>query len=126
MSAKPPKPVPGKFCWNELVTPNEAAARKFYRSLFSWRTEPFGKDGNYTLLKLGRNSAGGMMKSPEAGRPARWVPYVIVRDVDARIKKAKRLRAKVVVKPFDVAEVGRIAVLVDPQGATIGIITPAA
>ncbi len=127
MSAKRPKPIPGKFCWNELITPNEAAAKKFYTGLFGWKIQPFGKEApDYKLLKLGKDSAGGLMQAHEPGCPARWVPYVLVADVDATVKKAKKLRAKVMLEPFDVAEVGRIAVLADPQGAVIGIIKPVA
>ena len=125
MSKKTPLAIPGKFCWNELVATNEAVAKKFYASLFGWKTQPFGKGMAYTLFKNGKNSAGGMMKCPEAGRPSHWLPYVVVADVDKSIAKTKKLGGKAVAGPFDVPEVGRIAVLVDPQGAAIGIITPA-
>ena len=125
MNAKNPKFIPGRFCWNELVTTNEAAAKKFYAGLFGWKPKPFGKGMAYTLLKNRGKNAAGMMKSPEPGCPARWVPYVLVKDVDASIKKAKKLRAKILAGPFEVPTVGRIAVLGDPQGAIIGILKPA-
>jgi predicted enzyme related to lactoylglutathione lyase len=116
---------PGKFCWNELVTSNVPAAKKFYAKLLGWKTQPFGRDAvGYTLFKKGKNNAGGMMKSPKPGCPAQWIPYVIVDDVNATAQKAAKLRGKVVMPPFDVPAVGRIAVLADPQGATIGIIKP--
>jgi uncharacterized protein len=124
MSAKNKSPRPGKFIWNELVAPNEAAAKKFYTGLFGWKAQPFGKDMSYTLFKQGKDGVGGMMKSPKARMPAHWLPYVTVADVDQTVKKAKKLRAKICAEPFDVPTVGRIAVLVDPQGAAIGIIKP--
>ena len=116
---------PGQFCWNELVTTNVPSAKKFYAGLLGWKTKPFGKGMEYALLMKGKDSVGGLMKSPMPGCPAQWVGYVIVADVDATVKKATKLKGKVVVKPFTVPEVGRIAVLVDPQGATFGIIKPA-
>jgi predicted enzyme related to lactoylglutathione lyase len=121
-----PKPVPGKFCWNELVASNPAVAKKFYRSLFGWKSEAFGQGMAYTLFKNGKDNAGGMMKCPTPGGHSHWLPYVIVKDVDATVKKAKKLGAEICVEPFAVPTVGRIAVLCDPQGAAIGILAPEA
>ena len=124
MSEERPVPKTGHFGWNELVTTNVAAAKKFYSGLFGWKSEPFGKGLEYTLLKKGKDTVGGLMKCPQPGSPAHWLPYVFVDDVDATVKKAKKLHAQVVVPPFDIPDVGRIAVLVDPQGAAMGIIKP--
>jgi uncharacterized protein len=118
-------PKPGKFCWNELVTTSVPAAKIFYAGLFGWKTKPFGKGVEYTLIMKGKDTFGSMMKCPKSGNPAQWIPYIIVADVDATIKKTKKLRGKVAVPPVDVPEVGRIAVLIDPQGAAFGIIKPA-
>ncbi len=117
--------MPGKFGWNELVTSDVPAAKKFYSSLLGWKTKPFGKDAaGYTLLMKGRDKVGGMVKCPEPGKHAQWIPYIFVDDVDATVKKAAKLRGKVCMPPFVVPTVGRIAVLTDPQGATFGIIKP--
>ncbi len=115
---------PGQFGWNELDTPNVAAAKKFYSGMLGWKTQPFGKGGDYSLFKKGKDPVGGLMKCPKPGMPAQWVPYVVVDDVDATAQKATQLKAKVMSPPFDVPDVGRIAVLLDPQGAVIGIFKP--
>jgi predicted enzyme related to lactoylglutathione lyase len=115
---------PGQFGWNELVTTNVAAAKKFYTGLLGWKTQPFAKGADYTLFKKGRDMVGGLMKCPKPGNPAQWIPYVFVDNVDVTAKKAARLRGKVVMEPFNVPDVGRIAVLLDPQGAAIGIFKP--
>jgi predicted enzyme related to lactoylglutathione lyase len=99
-------------------------AKQFYTGLLGWKTQPFGKGGDYTLFKKGRDMVGGLMKCPKRGNPAQWVPYVIVDNVDATAKKTAMLGGKVVMEPFDVPDVGRIAVLLDPQGAAIGIFKP--
>ncbi len=114
----------GRFAWNELVTTNEAKAKKFYTSLIGWKTKPFGKGVSYTLFTKGKDMVGGLMKCPKPGCPAQWICYVTVDDVDATAKKATKLRGKVVMPPFDVPTVGRIAVLLDPQGAAFGIFKP--
>jgi hypothetical protein len=115
----------GEFAWNELVAPNVAAAKKFYAGMLGWKTQPFGKGVDYTLFKSGKNMVGGLMKCPKPGMPAQWIPYVVVDSVDATAKKATRLKAEVAVPPKNIPGVGRIAVLIDPQGAVIGIFKPA-
>ena len=124
MSKSKQRPRHGRFGWNELVATNVPAAKKFYTGLFGWKTQPFGKGVEYTLFKKGRDGVGGLMKCPEAGKPAQWIPYVFVDDVDATVKKTVRLRGKVARPPYEIPTVGRIAVLIDPQGATFGIIKP--
>jgi predicted enzyme related to lactoylglutathione lyase len=52
------------------------------------------------------------------------IPYVIVDNVDATARKTTKLRGTVLVAPFDIPTVGRIAVLRDPQGAVIGVLKP--
>ncbi len=116
----------GRFCWNELLAADEPSAQKYYASLFGWTTEAFGGDKNYTLFKKGQSNVGGVMKCPQPGLPSHWLAYVTVEDVDGVARKAKSLGGKVVLDPFDVPTVGRIAVLTDPQGAALGIIKPAA
>jgi predicted enzyme related to lactoylglutathione lyase len=116
---------PGSFCWNELVTTNVPAAKKFYTGLLGWKTKPFGKGMEYTLLLKGKDMVAGLMKCPMPGCPAQWIGYIVVTDVAATVKKATKLGGKVAVKPFNVPDVGRIAVLVDPQGAAFGILKPA-
>ncbi|HZL42020.1 MAG TPA: VOC family protein [Verrucomicrobiae bacterium] len=115
---------PGRFCWNELVTTDVAAAKTFYAGLLGWTTEVFGSGMDYTLLKKGDGTVGGLMKCPQPGVPAHWLAYVMVEDVDGSAAKAAKLGGKVVAPPFDVPEVGRIAVVLDPQGAAIGLFKP--
>ena len=124
MSAENNCPKTGEFSWNELVTQDVAASKKFYSSLFGWKTQPFGGSVDYTLFKQGKDMVGGLMKCPRPGLPSHWLSYVTVADVDKTVKKAKKLGAEIVMPPFDVPTVGRIAVIVDPQGAAIGVFKP--
>ena len=130
MSAENPCTQPGQFLWNELVTTDESAAAAFYTALFGWKTEAFNPGQPsvvpYTLFKQGDAMRGGMMKCPHPGLPAHWLAYVSVPDVDAAAAEAAKLGGQVVVPPMDIPTVGRIAVLVDPQGAAIGIFKPLA
>jgi predicted enzyme related to lactoylglutathione lyase len=56
--------------------------------------------------------------------PEQWVPYVSVDDVDSRVKQAVTAGARIMREPFDVPEVGRIAILRDSGGALIAWIKP--
>jgi len=64
------------------------------------------------------------MGLPDSSIPPHWQPYVAVDNVDGTVARARELGASVLVEPMDVPQVGRIAVLTDPQSATFGIITP--
>lgn len=124
MSEEKHCPSVGEFSWNELACGDLSAAKIFYGGLFGWETENFSGGGDYVLFKQGPTPVGGLMKCPQPGMPSHWLPYVTVADVDASAARAKSLGAQVVVAPFEVPEVGRIAVLVDPQGAAIGLFKP--
>lgn len=46
--------APGSFCWFELATSDQAAAKQFYCSLFGWaaRDTPLGSGETYTEFQL--------------------------------------------------------------------------
>jgi predicted enzyme related to lactoylglutathione lyase len=119
---------PGSFCWPELATTDDAAAKKFYTSLFGWSSEdsPAGPDMVYTMLKKKGKSVGALYKlGPQRkGVPPHWNIYVSVASADAAAKKAKELGGKVLMEPFDVMDVGRMAIIQDHQGATICVWEP--
>jgi hypothetical protein len=123
--------TPGAFSWNELMTSDPAAALAFYTALLGWSSSTMPMpDGDYHVLKVGETAVGGVMAlPPEAkagGMPPCWGSYVTVADVDATARKAAGLGGKVVHGPLDVPGVGRMAVIIDPQGAAINVIAYAA
>jgi uncharacterized protein len=118
----------GTFCWNELMAHDAERAKKFYRDTVGWTFDAMPMpDGTYWIAKLGDKSVGGIfpMKGAEFnGMSERWVSYLAVDDIDARLKKAKAAGAKVMKAPFDIPNVGRIAFVEEPGGAMIGWMTP--
>ena len=112
-------PKPGEFSWNELIASDEGGQKKFYTGLFGWTAEAFGggEKRPYTLFKKGDAMVGGMMKRPKPDGPTHWLAYVKVEDVDGVAANAKKLGGKIIVEPMDIPDVGRIAVILDPQGA---------
>lgn len=116
----------GMFSWNELTTSNVNAAKSFYSELLGWSLNDIESPaGSYTMISVADKEIGGIMATPaeSAGMPSAWTPYVTVDDVDARSKQAERLGGKVLVPATDIPEVGRFAVIQDPQGAMINLIT---
>ena len=120
---------PGSFCWLELGTSDQAAAKRFYGGLFGWSAadNPMGPDAYYTLFRLeGCDVAGGYQLDPKQhlGVPTNWTTYICVEDADAAAERAQSLGAKLIVDPFDVFDHGRMATLQDPTGAYFCIWQP--
>jgi predicted enzyme related to lactoylglutathione lyase len=119
----------GHFYWNELMTRDAERDKKFYADALGWSFEGMPMpDGTYWVAKVGDVPVGGLfpISAPQfAGVPEGWMGYIAVDDVDARVKKAQTLGAKLMKPIFDVPGVGRIAVLMEPGGAGIGWMTPA-
>lgn len=111
---------PGSFCWIELSTNDAAAAQSFYSAVFGWSAvEEPGDHGTYTIFrKDGRDSAG-MLEAKDV--PVHWSSYVTVANVDQTIEKAARLGGSLVAGPFGVMDLGRMAFLTDPQGASFAV-----
>lgn len=108
----------GRFVWHDLMTSDVKAAAAFYGELFLWKTRevPLGP-GTYTMISAGGRDIGGFMHlDPKHGVPNHWIAYCTVPDVDAAAKRAQELGGKVGVEPSDIPNVGRFAVLEDPQG----------
>ena len=118
--------VPGAPCWNELFTKDTEVAKTFYTGLFGWSTEemPSPTGAPYTMFKNGERPAGGMLEIQEemGDVPPHWAVYFAVEGCDSSLERARALGAQVSFPPMDVPDVGRIAGLQDPQGATFSII----
>lgn len=118
-TTSPSKYTPGAFVWRELMTGDVERAKGFFGELFGWRFVgmPMG-DFEYVMIHAGDTAIGGVMPmGPESGHPPHWMSYVSVDDVDARAAVAKERGGTVAVGPMDIPNVGRFAVIGDPDGA---------
>ncbi len=115
--------APGTFCWSELSTTDLDGAKAFYAGLFGWQAHdnPVPGGGVYSMQMLDGKPVAAIAPQPpqqrEAGVPALWNSYVSVESADDAARKAAELGANVHAPPFDVMDVGRMAVIQDPQGA---------
>lgn len=118
----------GNFHWNELMTHDVQRAKTFYEDAVGWTFDPMEMPfGTYWVAKGAEEAVGGMveMTGPQfEGVPDHWMAYLAVDDVDARFHKATSHGASVIRAPFDIPGVGRIAILNEPGGAVIGMMTP--
>jgi predicted enzyme related to lactoylglutathione lyase len=98
-------------------------AQAFYAELFGWDIQPGPPEaGGYAMcMKDGRATAGIGPKMGPAEEPTVWMTYISTDDADATAARVKAVGGQVMVEPFDVMDVGRMAVAVDPAGAVFGI-----
>jgi len=119
----------GTFHWNELMTHDPEKAKQFYSATIGWTFDGMPMpNGTYWMAKMGGTPVAGIfpMSGPDfAAVPDNWIPYLAVDDVNARLKKATAAGAKVMRPPFDIPDVGRIAIIQQPGGAVLAWITPA-
>lgn len=120
-----PEHHPGKMIWADLVTPDLAAAERFYGELFGWRFAPSVGVADYDLASIdGRAIAGIAQRAVPAGehRQPAWLPFFAVHDVDASVKAAWRAGGALLVAPRTYPARGRQAALRDPEGAAFGLL----
>jgi len=120
--------IRGRFVWHELMTSDTDGAIDFYSHVVPWKTQDSGMP-SYTLWMSGKVRAGGLMALPEddaSGTPPHWLVYIGTPDVDGTVEAAGKLGGKVLKPAADIPNVGRFAVLADPQGAAFAVFTPQA
>jgi predicted enzyme related to lactoylglutathione lyase len=119
--------LPGDFIWYELLTPDVDAALAFYGRVVGWKSGAAGPVPGYRNLVAPDAAVGGMLAMPSgSGFPgAVWVGYLNVEEVDAAVLAAQRRGAIPCMPPTDLPGVGRIAMLLDPQGAPFYVMRPA-
>ncbi|MEX0853564.1 MAG: VOC family protein [Bauldia sp.] len=121
----------GAFHWNELMTRDVKKAKDFYKKTLGWTYDdmPMGDMyGTYTIVKAGDQMVAGMFKMEGPmfdDMPETWFTYVAVDDLDKRLNKVKEAGGKVMREAWDVAGVGRLAIVAAPGGAAQGWMVPA-
>ena len=121
--------APGTFCWPELGSTDPSAAKMFYGGLFGWTFNdsplPPEMGGVYTQFQnKGKVCAALFTLDPkmrERGVPAHWGTYISVSSADDVAKLATTLGGAVLMQPFDVMDLGRMAVITDPTGAKFSV-----
>lgn len=121
--------TPGQFCWVDLAASDADSAKAFYAGMFGWTShEQFANGGRFTRLQLSDRDVGSIYQLKRAhldhGVPSHWTPYIRVDSVDDAVARAGSLGGAVVVRPFVVSGVARIALILDSVGAHVGLWEP--
>ncbi len=125
--------VPGSLYWAELDTWNGLRADEFFANLFGYQQRQIGdgievdyttwsRDGKTMLGRLEMNES---WADPDCA--AHWMLHFAVEPqigTDAAARRVLALGGRVDIDPYD-TELGRIARVADPSGATFALIDPA-
>ncbi len=122
-------PKHGTICWREMTSSKVADAKPFYQQLFGWTLEQSKLSPMpYDEIHASGQAVGGMMEIDDKwgdgweNIPSHWMTYIAVDNCDSTIEKIKENGGDICVEAFDAPNVGRIAVVKDPGGATFSII----
>jgi hypothetical protein len=117
----------GRIVWHELLTPDVETAQRFYRDLLGWELELWKpEEGDYPMIRAQGAAHGGFQRThPDSRIPPHWLPHVAVDDVDAVVSRVREVGGTVRAEPFDVRDVGRLAIVQDREGAEFAIVAQA-
>jgi predicted enzyme related to lactoylglutathione lyase len=118
----------GRPLWYELMTTDMTGAESFYKTVVGWTTTPFEGAGQpYTMFKRSADATvGGVMTKPaDVKAPPFWAMYVGVPRIEDAAANIKRLGGKPHTEIIEIPKVGRMQLMMDPQGAVFYIFEPA-
>jgi predicted enzyme related to lactoylglutathione lyase len=114
----------GTPIWYELMSRDPLAARRFYCDVVGWQIDeepPAGSTMDYRMVNAGDEPVAGIFRLTDdmcrQGASPCWMMYLGVDDVDGCVAAIRSSGGSVLLPAFDIADVGRIAMVSDPQGA---------
>src|SRR5580693_7671048 len=113
--------------WVDLQTTDQDAAKAFYSTLFGWvyDEQPITEGTVYSTAMIGEHNVAAIAPQPPemaaAGAPPMWNTYIAVDSVDDAVARAEKAGGQVAMPAFDVMGAGRMAFVLDPGGAAIGL-----
>ena len=120
----------GDFIWYELMTPDAEGSKAFYDAVVGWDIGPAVAEYNGYRM-IGRSDggfAGGVLpltdEMQQHGARPIWLGYICVPDVDEAVSSIERSGGKTLMPANDIPNVGRIAMVADPQGAPFYVMKP--
>jgi predicted enzyme related to lactoylglutathione lyase len=120
----------GHLVWYELMSPDAEASKRFYDAVVGWRIgEPVEEFQGYRMIgRSDGGSAGGILpltdEMQQHGARPTWLGYIGVDDTDAAVASIEQAGGKLLMAAFDISNVGRIAMVADPQGAPFYVMKP--
>jgi predicted enzyme related to lactoylglutathione lyase len=119
----------GDFIWYELMTPDPEGSKVFYDAVVGWTigdAEP--AYNGYRMIGAEGGFAGGVLpltdEMQQHGARPTWLGYINVDDVDRTVSTIEEAGGKALMPATDIPNVGRIAMVADPQGAPFYVMKP--
>jgi uncharacterized protein len=113
--------------WVDLQATDQDGAKAFYSGLFGWSydDQPMPQGAVYAMALVGEHAVAAIAPQPPemtaAGVPPMWNTYIAVDSVDDTVAKAQSAGGTVAMAAFDVMDAGRMAFVLDPAGAPVGL-----
>lgn len=125
MPARDVAPI-GAPCWVDLMTSDQDRSREFYCQLFGWGAEEPAEEfgGYFNFTRDGIRIAGCMAARNGSGVPDIWSVYLASDDARKTLEATVAHGGQVHVDAMEVADLGTMAVIGDPGGATVGVWQP--
>ena len=119
----------GDFIWYELMTPDPDGSKAFYDAVVGWDIGEGAPEYNgYRMINSGGGFAGGVLpltdEMQKHGARPTWLGYIHVPDVDQATASIEQAGGKTLMPATDIPNVGRIAMVSDPQGAPFYVMKP--
>lgn len=120
----------GAFIWYELMTTDAEGSKAFYDAVVGWDIGE-GAAEYHGYRMIGRKDggfAGGVLpltaEMQQGGARPAWLGYISVADVDRALQKIEAAGGKALMPAINIPNVGRIAMVTDPQGAPYYVMKP--
>ncbi|TDE33274.1 VOC family protein [Actinomadura sp. 6K520] len=118
----------GAPSWVELLSPDTAGAKAFYGGLLGWGSYTMTlPNADYEIFTLGKSTdhaVAGMMAAADDGVKPTWTCYFNVDDLESAVARVGEAGGTVFVKGSNVAQLGRLALVADIEGAGFGLWKP--
>lgn len=129
----------GTVWWSEIVSADPARTRAFYTSVAGWTPKavaaadttrpPNPGEAEYTVFTREGVEVAGASRLEENDVPdirPGWITYIQVANVDDAIVEAVKNGGRILKAPFEEEGTGRMAIVADPDGIPVGLVTPKA
>ncbi|MWA06056.1 hypothetical protein F8568_038050 [Actinomadura sp. LD22] len=121
--------APGMPTWAELSTPDLEASKRFYSALFGWSYLTVAAEslGDYEMCTLGGTQGpqiASMQAMADDTLPPSWTCFFRTADVAATVSAVRSAGGRALTDPVQVAQMGRLAMFADPEGASFAVWQP--